>query len=88
MILGLNREEDRRAAIDYARKTWSYPVLLDAGPVFERYGVGPIPTTFIIDPAGDIVSRHVGYGDGMEERLEAALTALLAAPGEGQAPAR
>jgi hypothetical protein len=53
--------------------------LLDAEPVFQRYGIRGIPCTFVIDRDGKITNRHLGYGPGMEKLLEGELQKLLAA---------
>lgn len=77
VILGLSLDQDHQAAREYARKTFSYPVLLDAGPVAQNYGVRGIPATFILDRDGKIVSRHLGFSAGMEKTLEAEAKKLL-----------
>lgn len=39
-----------------------YPVVLGNSKVAEQYGnIDAIPTTFIVDKDGHIVSRHIGY---------------------------
>jgi peroxiredoxin len=77
VILGLSLDQDHKAARSYARKTFTYPVLLDAGPVAQNYSVRGIPATFILDRAGKIVSRHVGFNPGMENTLEDEAKKLL-----------
>jgi thiol-disulfide isomerase/thioredoxin len=42
----------------------SYPIVIGNQKVVEAYGgVDVIPTTFVIDRQGHIVSRHIGYDD-------------------------
>jgi cytochrome c biogenesis protein CcmG/thiol:disulfide interchange protein DsbE len=77
VILGLSLDQDHQAARGYARKTFTYPALLDAGPVAQNYGVLGIPRTFILDRDGKIVSRHVGFNTGMEKTLEEEAKKLL-----------
>lgn len=49
---------------------WEYEVLLDTnGDVKRALGVQVIPATFIIDGKGNIIYRHTGYTDGVEEEL-------------------
>lgn len=78
MVLGLNTEADHPAALKFAKKTFTYPVLLDAQKVSERYGVPGLPCTYIIDKEGRIARRFLGYGEGMEKQLEAEAERLLA----------
>jgi hypothetical protein len=82
VILGLNTETDHEAALKYAKKTFTYPVLLDAQKVREQYAVQVIPCTYLIDKEGRIAQRFVGYGEGMEKRLEAEAERLLAMAAE------
>jgi cytochrome c biogenesis protein CcmG/thiol:disulfide interchange protein DsbE len=77
VILGLNSEQAHEGALEFARKNLTYPVILDARPVFERYGVRGIPTTFVIDREGRITLRHVGFDPGQEKELEAEARRLL-----------
>jgi thiol-disulfide isomerase/thioredoxin len=80
-VLGLNNDQDRRDrqdAVEFAKKSLTYPVLLDAGPAFNRYLIRGVPTTFVIDKDGKVVSRHVGFSRGTEKILEEELKRLLA----------
>jgi len=43
----------------------------------ELFGVTGTPTDFLIDEQGRIIFKHVGYGTGHEETLEAELRELL-----------
>ncbi|MAT81909.1 MAG: hypothetical protein CMJ29_09745 [Phycisphaerae bacterium] len=57
----------------------TFPILMDsAGEVATRWGVDGIPATFVIDPAGRIVSRHSGAGadylDRLREEVQQALS--------------
>jgi thiol-disulfide isomerase/thioredoxin len=50
---------DARAFIQ--RHGWTFPVLADPdGAVGERYGIGGLPTAFVLDPAGRIVATLRG----------------------------
>jgi cytochrome c biogenesis protein CcmG, thiol:disulfide interchange protein DsbE len=43
------------------RYHWAFPVLTDTeGTAGERYGVSGLPTTFVLDPAGEIVATLRG----------------------------
>ena len=59
------------------------PVLIarDPGGVLaEGLGVRAMPTAFVLDRAGQVRLREDGLGPGAEERVEAAVRALLAEP--------
>jgi peroxiredoxin len=80
VVLGLNSEPKHQPVVDFAGKTFTYPLLLDARPVYAQYRVRSIPCTFIIDRDGKIVSRHAGFAPGHEKGLEDSLKQLLAEP--------
>jgi hypothetical protein len=79
-ILSLNEERSATAAIDFARKTFTYPLLPGASQVFRQYRVRVIPCTVIIGRDGTILTRHVGFAPGSERPLEDSLKRLLAPP--------
>ena len=62
----------------FARKYQvNYPILMTDGQVDKAYGGIPsIPTTFVIDSAGNIRQKYVGYRD--KAVFEADIKALLA----------
>ena len=52
-------EQNARAFI--AQSHWSYPVLRDpSGAVGNAYGLTGLPTTFVLDPSGNIVQTLPG----------------------------
>ena len=58
---------------------YTAPTLLDNAEVSRKqYNVVATPTTFLIDPAGRMIFKHVGYGPGMEKVLEREIEMLLA----------
>jgi len=77
VLLGLNREPEHAAEASFARKTFTYPLLLDAGVVFQQYGIDALPTTFVIDRDGKIAGRHVGFDPGGEKQFEEEIEKLL-----------
>jgi hypothetical protein len=79
VVLGLNSEPKHQPVVDFAGKTFTYPLLLDARPVYAQYRVRSIPCTFIIDRDGKVATRHVGFAPGSERVLEDGLKQLLAA---------
>jgi len=51
-------------------------VLLDRyQTTVKRYGVSEIPSLFLIDPAGNVVYREVGFKEELYELVQAALVA-------------
>jgi peroxiredoxin len=59
-ILALDPSTEHQPGIDFARRTFTYPLLLDAYPQFEAYGIYRIPTLILVDPEGKVVARHSG----------------------------
>lgn len=59
VVLAVNIEESHLAVSTFVkRNNLSFPVLLDVDKsVTNRYGVGPIPTSFFIDKDGIVVSK-------------------------------
>jgi cytochrome c biogenesis protein CcmG/thiol:disulfide interchange protein DsbE len=54
-----DRPDNARAFI--AESGWRYPVLRDSsGEVGNAYGLNGLPTTFVLDPSGDIVQKLQG----------------------------
>ena len=54
-----DRPENARAFI--AQSDWRYSVLRDSsGDVGNAYGLNGLPTTFVLDPSGDIVQKLQG----------------------------
>jgi peroxiredoxin len=57
----------------------NYPVLMADGQIARAYGgISSIPTTFVIDPAGNIRRKYVGYRD--KSVFEADIKELLPKP--------
>lgn len=49
---------------------WDYDVLLDPnGDLKRAFGIQVIPYVMIVDGKGNIVYKHQGYTDGVEEEL-------------------
>ena len=64
-MLAVSLDRDPQAARALIKEAgYTFPVLLSPGnKVAEGYGISAIPTTFIIDKQGRIVSRTVGAAD-------------------------
>jgi len=59
VILAVNIQESHLAVSTFAkRNNLTFPILLDTDKsVTNRYGIGPIPSTFFIDQNGIVVSK-------------------------------
>ena len=77
LVDATNRKElTEKMAAEFSLKP---PVLLDEQNISrEQYKIVGTPTTYLIDGAGRIIFKHVGYGPGMERTLEKEIEALLA----------
>jgi cytochrome c biogenesis protein CcmG/thiol:disulfide interchange protein DsbE len=81
-VLGVSMDEDGWAAISpYVRdRKMNYRVLLGNDQVSTSYGgLDALPTTLLIDRAGDIASVHEGVSMGKEE-FKNAIVQLLGSP--------
>jgi peroxiredoxin len=86
-VVGIAVEPDGREAVPDFVKSYRipYPVLYADTQVTELYGAVSLPQTFIIDPAGRIVSRFIGRMRTKD--LEAAIAPLRASPLTNAPPA-
>ena len=78
-ILAVNCGEGQRDVLTFMRDNGlSFPALLDGdGRVSNSYGIQAIPTSFIIDREGKIVSRLVGSIDWDTPKIHAVIESLL-----------
>lgn len=75
--MGMNQEKDREKETKFAKENMSYPILLGMEQAFGDYKVQGYPTSYFIDKSGVVRYRDVGFGPGMEGKLEAHITELL-----------
>ncbi len=58
-----------------------YPIVLDEdGSLQQRFRVGAVPTSVLIDADGRIVRVHTGWAPGEDRALEAEVERLIGAP--------
>jgi thiol-disulfide isomerase/thioredoxin len=78
-ILAVNLGEDSKQVSPFMKRyKLTFPVALDTdGQAGSRYGIQAIPTSYIIDKRGLIVSRVVGSIAWNRPRIVAAFEALL-----------
>ncbi len=78
-LLGVNVDEDQRAAIGLAQRMGlHFPVLLDADKkVSRQYDLSTMPSTVLIDRDGKVRYVHRGYRDGYERTYDQQIRDLL-----------
>jgi peroxiredoxin len=79
VLLGVNIDDEPRAAVDLASKLGiRFPVLLDSDKKVSRvYDMSAMPATLLIDRDGRIRHIHRGYRDGVERTYEEQVRNLL-----------
>ena len=78
-IIAINCGEGRQEVQAFMKENGlSFPALLDEdGKVSSSYGIQAIPTSYIIDRNGNIVSRLVGSINWNTAKIQTAIEALL-----------
>ena len=78
-LLGVNVEEDSSGADKFLAETpVTFPILFDPkSEVSKKYDVIDMPSTVIIDRAGNMRFIHHGYQPGYENEYQAQIRALL-----------
>jgi thiol-disulfide isomerase/thioredoxin len=77
-VIGVSLDEQGPGVVKKFVKRFAvnYPIVIGNQKVVEAYGgIDAIPTTFVIDRQGRIVSRHIGYNDKavFEKEIESLL---------------
>jgi len=83
-IIGVSVDEQGPAVVKpfIQRFAINYPVVMSNEKVLADYGgISAIPTTFIIDRDGNVVSAHQGYTD--QATFDSEITPLLQAKARG-----
>ena len=78
MIVGVSLDEQGPAVVKPFMQQFrvNYPIVMGDEKILQDFGgVTAIPTTFIIDKAGNIVKKHVGFAS--KEDFEKEITPLL-----------
>lgn len=71
VVVGINCEDKAEREARFARsKGLSYPILLEAKPIFEAYGTRGMPTNLLIDREGIVRDRRVANWGEFEKRIE------------------
>jgi thiol-disulfide isomerase/thioredoxin len=78
-LLGVNVEEDRNDAEIFLKDTpVTFPILFDpANSVSKLYDVSAMPSTVLVDRAGNVRFLHHGYQDGYEDAYQDQIRTLV-----------
>ncbi len=78
-VIAINLDEDRNEAISFLKKFRpGFTVAFDPqGKVAEKYGVPGMPTSYLIGPTGNIVSRHIGFRSKDKGAIESEIQSLI-----------
>lgn len=81
-VLAVNVDTDPKDGRKFLRRIpVSYPAISDPdGVIADGWQLPGMPTSFLVDANGVVVLRHEGYRSGDEQKLRAAIQALLGAP--------
>ena len=79
-VVGLTLDGDRQAVREFLDETSvTFPIVTDPSEKSgEAFGVVAMPTTLLIDRAGQVVARFEGGGEAVHRRIEQAVAPLLA----------
>lgn len=77
IILSIDKDEDLPKIVKYIDKNqYTFPVYQPKGFLPSQLSVPSIPTTFIVDPDGNIVSKKVGTTNFNTEKFQKYLESL------------
>ena len=81
-IISINLDHSRALADEFLKEvTANFPVIYDPkGLIARKYKLKGMPSSFIVDRTGKIVSAHVGFTQAKSLAYEKELSALLNAP--------
>ncbi len=79
-VVGISQHENAKGdpAGYFQKMKYTYLGLVKGEQPAEAYGVSGIPHLFLIDREGKLVEQHVGFEEGLGERLAARIETLLA----------
>ncbi len=80
VVLGINVDRERSDADRFLKEVpANFPVVYDpAGSLAAKYQVAGMPSTFILDPEGHVIAKHVGFKNSARADREAELERALA----------
>jgi thiol-disulfide isomerase/thioredoxin len=78
IMLAVDRRQDLKKVKEFvADKAYTFPVYTPSGNLPEQLQVGSIPSTFVIDPEGKIVSKETGAANYDTPEFKAFLEKLI-----------
>ena len=87
VILGVSVDDEKKGVVEFAKENGaSFAIGWDEGhSIANRWKVGTMPTTFIVDASGKVRHIHDGYHDGETDVMEKELSALVSEAGSAPA---
>ena len=76
-VLGVQCRDTGDAATCLRERGCTYTCLVAGDAVAERYGVGALPTLYVLDRAGNVAFRQEGYDAEVEARVAEVIGPLL-----------
>jgi len=78
IVLGIGLENNPNNLINAAKSIGvTYPILQGTREIAQRFAVRAIPTTYLINKKGEIVSSHVGFSQAILKNMEKEILELL-----------
>jgi thiol-disulfide isomerase/thioredoxin len=83
VIVGVSVDDEKKGIVEFAKENGaSFAIGWDEGhSIANRWKVGTMPTTFIVDATGKVRHIHDGYHDGETDVMEKELNALVSEAG-------
>ncbi|MGH8320762.1 MAG: TlpA family protein disulfide reductase [Gammaproteobacteria bacterium] len=79
VIIAVNENKQKQNANKFLKKApVNFKIIYDpTGILLKRYGVSGLPTSFLINPGGDIYRRHLGFSNSSSGEYEREIRRLL-----------
>lgn len=83
VIVGVSVDDEKKGIVEFAKENGAtFAIGWDEGhAIANRWKVGTMPTTFIVDASGKVRHIHDGYHDGETDVMEKELNALVSEAG-------
>ena len=83
VIVGVSVDDEKKGIVEFAKENGaSFAIGWDEGhTIANRWKVGTMPTTFIVDATGKVRHIHDGYHDGETDVMEKELNVLVSEAG-------
>lgn len=78
-VIAINLDKERDDAITFLKETKPrFSIAFDPdAKVADQYEVQGMPSSYLIDPQGNIVSSHIGFRNGDQVEVEAKIDTLI-----------